>query len=282
MNYIHFTGYDAQHTADFVFDIAEGYDCYLLLITHTPACFCINAAINEYPAHCAMFYPPHTPIWYSACTDYYSDDWVRFSSDETFVRNFPLTTCPFPISDPEYCHNLMQLLTWETSLRTGTSRTCHYARSEEDAVETDANDNPTISQLLRILFLKLRDDVLHHAASSHDHELLMLRRQISNTPQFPWSVREMAQHLHLSMGHLQLLYKHQFGVSCMDDVIDFRLRKAKDLLAYTEHSITEIAEQCGYKNTEHFCRQFHKNIGISPGKYRKGLNQNVTGNITPI
>ena len=96
MNYIHFTGYDAQHTADFVFDIAEGYDCYLLLITHTPACFCINAAINEYPAHCAMLYTPRTPIWYSASTDSYSDDWVRFSSDETFVKSFPQTNRPFP------------------------------------------------------------------------------------------------------------------------------------------------------------------------------------------
>ena len=67
----------------------------------------------------------------------------------------------------------------------------------------------------------------------------------------------------------QLLYKQQFGVSCMDDVIDFRLRKAKDLLAYTGHSIAEIAEQCGYKNTEHFCRQFRKNAGTTPGRFRK-------------
>lgn len=150
----------------------------------------------------------------------------------------------------------------------------HYAKAEDAAAQTDANDNPTISYLLRILFLKLRDDVLHHAASSHDHELLMLRRQISNNPQFPWSVREMARQLHLSMGHLQTLYKQQFDISCMDDVIDLRLRKAKDLLAYTEHSISEISEQCGYKNIEHFCRQFHKNIGITPGKYRKSLDAN--------
>ena len=269
MNYIHFTGYDAQHPDDFVFEVAEGYDCYLLVITHTPARFCIDAEIAEYPAHSAILYPPHTPVWYAASTDCYGDDWIRFSSDEPFVKNFPLMNRPFLVSDPDYCHNLIQLLTWETSQWTGTPRFCHHVMTGNTAGYTD--DNMVISQLLRILFLKLRDEVLHRTASVHDHKLLMLRRQISNNPQLPWTVREMAEQLHISQGHLQLLYKQQFGISCMDDVIDFRLRKAKDLLAYTEQSIAEIAEQCGYKNIEHFCRQFHKTTGISPGKFRKSL-----------
>ena len=63
----------------------------------------------------------------------------------------------------------------------------------------------------------------------------------------------------MSTGHLHLLYKQKFGLSCMDDVIASRIRKAKDLLIYTDHSIVEICEQCGYQNLEHFCRQFHKN-----------------------
>lgn len=271
MNYIYFTGYDARHPGSFVFDVTEGYDCYLLVITHTPARFCIDGVTQEYPAHCAMLYTPRTPIWYCASTDCYSDDWVRFSSDETFVQNFPQTNRPFPVSDPEYCHNLMQLLTWETSLQTGTSRSFHHAEAHSWSDPSDGDNSPATAQLLRILFLKLRDDALHHDATSHGHDLLMLRRQISNTPQLPWTIRKMAEQLHISPGHLQLLYKHQFGVSCMDDVIDFRLRKAKDLLAYTEQSIAEIAEQCGYKNVEHFCRQFRKNTSTTPGKFRKGL-----------
>ncbi|MCI8316437.1 MAG: helix-turn-helix transcriptional regulator [Lachnospiraceae bacterium] len=271
MNYIHFTGYDAQHPDDFIFEVTEGYNCYLLLLTHTPARFCIDGMTEEYPAHCAMLYPPHTPIWYSASTDCYSDDWVRFSSDETFVQNFPQTNRPFLISDPDYCHNLIQLLTWETSLWTGTSRSFHHAKADDCANQSNESNSPVISQLLRILFLKLRDDVLHHAVFPHDHALLMLRRQISNNPQLPWTIQNMAELLHISSGHLQLLYKQQFGVSCMNDVIDFRLRKAKDLLVYTEQSITQIAEQCGYKSAEHFCRQFHKNIGSTPGKFRKSI-----------
>ena len=271
MNSIHFTGYNAQHTKDFVFEVEEGYNCYLLLVTHTPARFYIDGITEEYPAHCAMLYTPHTPIWYSGTTDNYSDDWIRFSSDETFVQSFPQTNRPFPISDPDYCHNLIQLLTWETSLWTGTSRSFHHAKTDGCTNESNENSNSVTAQLLRILFLKLRDDVLHNAISPHNHALLMLRRQISNNPQYSWTIQNMAEQLHISSGHLQLLYKQQFGVSCMNDVIDFRLRKAKDLLVYTEQSIAEIAEQCGYKNVEHFCRQFHKNIGATPGNFRKSI-----------
>ncbi len=57
MNYIYFTGYDAEHAGDFVFDITEGYNCHLLLITHTPARFRIGGTTEEYPAHCALHAP---------------------------------------------------------------------------------------------------------------------------------------------------------------------------------------------------------------------------------
>lgn len=272
MNHIYFTGYDAIHSGDFVFDIPEGYDCYLLLMTHTPALFYVEGQCTEYPAHHAILYPPHHKIWYAASRETYGNDWIRFASDETFVRHFPLFSHPFPVSDPDYYHNLFQLLTWETSQLDGTSRLLRHAGADMQSDLVTKQGNSAISQFLHVLFSKLRDDVFHHEVSSHDHELLMLRRQISNNPQLAWNVQEMAKILHISMGHLQFLYKQQFGISCMDDVIEFRLRKAKDLLTYTDQSISEIAEQCGYKNTEHFCRQFKKGTGITPGSFRKKQN----------
>lgn len=275
MNYIHYTGYDAVHSGDFVFDIPDGYDCYLLVVTSTPAKFCIEGVITEYPPHYAILYPPHHKIWYGASAGRYGDDWIRFSSDEAFVRNFPLMLHPFPVSDPDYCHRLFQLLTWETSLETGASKAYRHIITSAYANPAAMQDNPVLSQLLRILFFKLRDDVLNHTASAHDHELLALRRQISGSPQLAWNIREMAQQLHMSMGHLQLLYKQKFGISCMDDVIDFRLRKAQDLLAYTEQSVAEVAEQCGYKNVEHFYRQFRKYTGIAPGMFKKRIHNAV-------
>lgn len=244
MNQIDTIGYDAIHHNNFRYDIPEGFHDYILVITTTPALFWINGEIAEYPAHTAILYPPYSKIWYGAAKGPYGNHWMRFSSDESFVTNFPQQAIPFSVSDPEYIHSLFKLLAWEDS-------------------------QLIISQLLRILFNKLHDDLLNTPISNHDHELLALRRKISTTPEDAWNISDMATDLHLSTGYLQFLYKQKFDISCMDDVINFRILKARDYLTYTSHNVSEIAEMCGYNNTEHFCRQFHKLVGVSPGKYRK-------------
>lgn len=43
----------------------------------------------------------------------------------------------------------------------------------------------------------------------------------------------MARQLHLSEGYMQVVYKNTFGISCMDDCINARIRLAKDQLRYT-------------------------------------------------
>lgn len=250
MNQIHFMGYDGTHAEDFIFDISKGYDCYLLLLTHTPAYFWVDGELKQYPAGHAILYPPEHKIYYTACHTPYTNDWIRFSSDEAFVLQFPVTGVPFQVSDMEYCHNLFQLLTWESAFISG-------------------NSELIITELLRVLFMKLYKDASHNVRHPHEQSLMSLRKNIHNRPQLPWSLQQMADDLHLSTGHLQLLYKKMFGTSCMDDVISARIRIAKDQLIYTSYSISKVAERCGYNNTEHFCRQFRQVTGISPGQYRK-------------
>ena len=248
MNQIHFVGYDARHTSDFVFDIPHGHNCYLLILTHTPAQFEQEGDKKEYPAHQAILYPPHHKIWYAACGEHYGNDWLRFSTDETFVTEFPLIGEPFPVSDSEYCHILFKLLTWE---------------------QAQQNQEDVVTSLLRILFYKLREDITHQGITSQNQALLQLRKNITNAPQLDWKIADMASQLHISTGYLQLLYKRQFGISCMDDVIRCRLRMARDYLAYTDQNIMEIAQLCGYHNVEHFCRQFRKFNKETPGQFRR-------------
>ena len=88
-------------------------------------------------------------------------------------------------------------------------------------------------------------------------------------PEKNWNVSKMAARLHISAGYLYLLYKRQFGVSCMDDVIESRVRRARDYLSHTQLRIQEIALLCGYNSAEHFSRQFRRHCGISPGQYRR-------------
>jgi len=251
MNQIHYIGYSSSHSSDFEYHCTEKNSSYLLLLVTTPALFEVNGTMTEFPANTAVLYPPDCTVHYKACGGEYCDDWLRFSTDESFVTKFPQFKKPFTVNDAEYCHCLFKLLTWEHSL-------------------TSENSPIYISSLLRVLFSKLSDDVNSAIdASTHSASLLSLHKHIYNNPQLEWSVDEMATQLHVSPSHLQTMYKKAFGTTCMEDVIEGRIRIASEQLAYTTKSLNEIAEFCGYHSTEHFCRQFRKLTGFTPGQYRR-------------
>lgn len=252
MNTIHFIGYSAVHPSDFLFEMPPTPPGqYTLLLVFTPVQFMLEGQWEEFPPGTAILYAPGQHICYRACRETYQNDWIRFSTDEPLVTQFPLTGVPFPVSDTEYCHLLFKLLTWESSL-----------------LSTDS-DSLAISNLLQTLFLRLSKDTTRREANPHASQLLRLRKKICNSPQHPWSVHAMAQELHLSAGYLQILYRKMFGVSCMDDVIAGRIRQAREQLAYTEKPVSEIADACGYRNVEHFCRQFRQQTGMTPSAFRR-------------
>ena len=48
-------------------------------------------------------------------------------------------------------------------------------------------------------------------------------------------------------------------------------RQAKQLLRYSELSLEEIGERCGYKSQSYFSRVFRKKMGMSPREHMKTL-----------
>ena len=101
-------------------------------------------------------------------------------------------------------------------------------------------------------------------------QLERLRREIHLATQLDWSLTSAAQRLNISTSYLQKLYKKQFGMTYIDDVIGSRIEKAKYLLSATDLRISEVAEQCGYQNPTHFMRQFKEKAGATPSEYRSG------------
>lgn len=82
-----------------------------------------------------------------------------------------------------------------------------------------------------------------------------------------WTVERMAEEMHMSPSRFYALYKAQFDVSPMNDLIQARIDAAKSALTGQDISISEVAERLGYANATHFSRQFRQRTGISPRGY---------------
>ncbi|WP_159882187.1 helix-turn-helix domain-containing protein [Paenibacillus puerhi] len=252
MAHIHFVECNTTHTSNFVIDVPVGYH-WLLVITKTPAQFWVDGGLKEYPAHSAILYAPLQKVYYQACADHYINDWIRFESNEPYITDSPLPRgVPFSLEDPDYCHKLFELLVIEHN----------FSRSYRES---------SIDYLLRMLFNKLLESYFHNDIPPQYYNLLRLRTAIQINPSDHWTVSKMADYLRISPGYLQNIYKKTFGISCMDDVINSRIRLAKEYLIHSSQSVAEISARCGYQNVEHFCRQFKQITGYSPRTYQKRL-----------
>jgi AraC-like DNA-binding protein len=226
------------------------------VLTQTPAVFYVDNDYKEYPANSAILYKPNQKIYYRASTDRYANDWIRFDTNETYVTATPLPCGePFVIHDPSYCHKIYQLLVTEH-------------------IMNNTYKDISIDHLLRILFMKLLEAYNYKHTTPLSKNLNELKMKIYRNPNNDWSVSKMAQSLNISPGYLEEIYKNTFGVTCMEDVINSRINLAKKYLLYDHYTIAEIVTLCGYHNMEHFYRQFKKNTGITPSRFRKSTRFN--------
>ena len=102
MTEIEFVGYSAVHPSDFIYDVPNGFTGYLLLLFDSPSELLIDGRLMRTAANSAILYTPGSRIYYRAAGEEYRDDWIRFRSDHSFVKLFPLTNTPFPVTDPEW------------------------------------------------------------------------------------------------------------------------------------------------------------------------------------
>lgn len=59
------------------------------------------------------------------------------------------------------------------------------------------------------------------------------------------------------------------GSSPIQYLLDLRLRHATEFLQQSSCTVTEVAQLCGFKDVEHFCRTYKKKNGVTAGRMRR-------------
>jgi len=91
------------------------------------------------------------------------------------------------------------------------------------------------------------------------------------------SIKELADEVELSPGHLRRKFREEMGITLGDYLAERRLNAAKRLLEETGDSIGAIAGQCGYDTIYAFCRFFRKHAGMPPSAWRKKCKKRNSG-----
>jgi AraC-like DNA-binding protein len=80
----------------------------------------------------------------------------------------------------------------------------------------------------------------------------------------------------MSESHVLRSFKQYLGCSPFQYINRLRLSAATDALIQTDKSITEIALDLGFNDSNYFTRSFRKHLGLSPREYRcKYLKENL-------
>lgn len=87
------------------------------------------------------------------------------------------------------------------------------------------------------------------------------------------SVAELAQIAGFSRTQFSRLFKNTFDCTPYQFVLFARLRRARHLLADTNMSLTEVAQECGFSSQSHLSTTLSRMEGVSPGNLRRMTRQ---------
>ena len=148
----------------------------------------------------------------------------------------------------EYCDNLM--------LSIMTLVMAMYYNQEEIEVDSSKEEEAEESQAVKRIY-----EIKQYIDDNY-HDDLNLER--------------IGKIFNISHYHLSHMYKKVFQIAPIQYLHRRRIGEAQSLLINTTSSITEIAGEVGFGNSNYFALQFKKYVGIPPREYRKIYAQQIS------
>lgn len=89
-----------------------------------------------------------------------------------------------------------------------------------------------------------------------------------------FSIQDCLKKLPLNYDYIRKLFKKETGVTPSEYLLKERMTLAQQLLSsgisnrFSEYSVSQIAEACGYSEPLYFSRVFKKYFGVAPSEYK--------------
>lgn len=156
------------------------------------------------------------------------------------------------------------------------------------AAETDApglGSEAVVGRLFELLFVHaIRAFAAQGAAKTHgwlaalaDRNLSHAIKAIHGDPARSWTVGNLAREAGMSRSSFANRFRSVVGRTPMEYLTHWRIYRATRMVQRRSAALSEVSRTVGYESMAAFNRAFKKEIGQTPGAYRKaiGLSRNV-------
>ncbi|GGD94259.1 AraC family transcriptional regulator [Paenibacillus nasutitermitis] len=124
------------------------------------------------------------------------------------------------------------------------------------------------AQVLQLLSTLFRYEQQGSLPSSNVGKLEPVFKYIHSHYHENLKLEQLAALIHVSVSHLQRLFRQSIGQSYTEYIQSLRIAKSCELLSVSA-SIREISQQVGYNDIKFFHALFKKKTGMTPFQYRK-------------
>ncbi|MBN3455459.1 helix-turn-helix transcriptional regulator [Mycobacterium sp. DSM 3803] len=125
--------------------------------------------------------------------------------------------------------------------------------------------------LLLIDLARLTDDVVGDLRRSGEPLLAEVFAVIERRLAGPLSLRDVAETVGMTAGHLTTLVKRRTGRTVGEWITERRMTRARELLSETDLPISDVARHVGILDPGYFTRQFRRAHDLSPRQWRQAF-----------
>lgn len=202
-----------------------------------------------------LYYPDEAQDYYFPAEPVTHNIWVHFSGNR--------------------CYELLDMLSIGDKRIFKPSHTAKIEHTFIGICESFLNKDMESSVICSGLLISLLGMLSEYTKEDGSKSFSKYRRIINDevmrfrfNPETEFNIAESAANCGMSITHFSRVFKGVTGEPPLKYITRIKIEKAKEMLIFTDESISNIAAAIGYPEQNYFTRLFKKNTGLTPGKFR--------------
>lgn len=95
------------------------------------------------------------------------------------------------------------------------------------------------------------------------------------------TLKQLAEYTSLSENYLSKIFREEIGVPVSKYITLQKIEQARNLLSYSDYSLTAIANYLAFSSQSHFIQVFERYVGMTPHNYRNKYFRNSWDDMSP-